>query len=394
MTPRAVVLLLMASATLFAAANVGVGWLYALGFLFVAYLLFSYLLAFLAIAGVRVSVRAGTSAEAGGTLPVVVTLENPGRSPRSFLSVIAPPVGEVIPGWMRWMRGPLFPEDWGFAVASEVPPHGSASVSLPVPTPRRGLYRLPDFLLQAPAHGLGAVQRRVPTDSLAVVHPRIRPLPELPWFRPSAGGDRSATRLVPTATGELVRAVREYRSGDALKSVHWRATAKTGELRIKESEGERPVGSIAIGLDLGPGYDEESFEHALSVVASLLAYGDRLGLPVRVRSQQGAPLDESLSGQLDWLARLRIDDQTIDDAPPAGFPHPSGEGAGGGGSATVGREPGSLQDLTILISARPAQIGQAEVCLFVGPGPTPAGMIACSPGDAWPATLGGDRRGR
>jgi len=163
MTPRAVVLLLMASATLFAAANVGVGWLYALGFLFVAYLLFSYLLAFLAIAGVRVSVRAGTSAEAGGTLPVVVTLENPGRSPRSFLSVIAPPVGEVIPGWMRWMRGPLFPEDWGFAVASEVPPHGSASVSLPVPTPRRGLYRLPDFLLQAPAHGLGAVQRRVPT---------------------------------------------------------------------------------------------------------------------------------------------------------------------------------------------------------------------------------------
>ncbi|HEY9854453.1 MAG TPA: DUF58 domain-containing protein, partial [Stenomitos sp.] len=300
MTARAIVLLLLAGATLFAAANVGVGWLYALGFLFLSYVLLAFGLAALSLRGLRVSLRPAERTTAGEALACTVALEHAGRSPRRFLSLLARPLGArrgVGP-----FRGLLVPEDWGHALVLEVKPGERTLVPVAFPAPARGVYRLPSLVVQAPAYGLGAVHRSVPVEAEVLVRPRVTDLPRLRWIHGSLAADREDRSAAPSAGYELIRTVREYRPGDPLKSVHWRTTAKTGELRVKETEGEAAAGGVAIALDLGAGHTPETYEHAIEVAASLCAYAHGQGIAVTLYSQEGEPADQSLEGQLDWLA--------------------------------------------------------------------------------------------
>jgi uncharacterized protein (DUF58 family) len=100
------------------------------------------------------------------------------------------------------------------------------------------------------------------------VHPVTVPIPST-----SAGLVRD---LEGTPTGTLVdadlsfHAVREYVRGDSQRHVHWKATAKTGTLMVRQYEESRHA-RIALLLDLA--HDEyasdDEFEMAVSAVASL-----------------------------------------------------------------------------------------------------------------------------
>src|SRR5207244_11657470 len=111
-------------------------------------------------------------------------------------------------------------------------------------------------------------------DKLTVI-PQIHPLPMVRLVGEYAGTGDSRARSV-AVHGEDDAATREYRNGDDLRRVHWRSTARVGELMVRREE--QPWESRAtVVLDTrtrahrgeGP---TASFEWAVSAIASIAVH--------------------------------------------------------------------------------------------------------------------------
>lgn len=141
-------------------------------------------------------------------------------------------------------------------------PSNSAAMALSVQAPQTGpldglasargvIHNLPLSVISAGLCGLLSCSRshRVHLAQPVEVGPRpvvpSRPFPEL-----AGGWGEGAAAAVPD--GELVRGLRDYLPGDALRQVHWRATAHTGELVVKETE-EPQAPVLHLVLDMGAG---------------------------------------------------------------------------------------------------------------------------------------------
>jgi uncharacterized protein (DUF58 family) len=349
-TGRAFVLLLIAASTLYAARNVGVGWLYALGYALAASVVGSAAFGAWAVSRVRLTVAPGRKTEAGIPLPVAVTLENRGSLPRRYLSLVAGPLGARGKLW-PWRRA-LVPDGWGSILIPELKPGERLTIQLPVPAPRRGVYALPAVYLQAAPLGLVACFRswRGGSAGEAMVHPRVHALGNLAWLHRGHGHGEHESAVHPEDGGELTKAVRPYRSGDAMRQIHWKTTARTGQLAVRESEGDAPAQELAVMLDASAEHSAGSFEIAVEIAASLLTQAQKLGMVARLYSRGGEPGVQSLEGQLDWLATL----ETIKE-PGSGNTPPSPPPSRGGNRVVV-------------ITARPAAwAGKVEACIHVGP---------------------------
>jgi uncharacterized protein (DUF58 family) len=80
-----------------------------------------------------------------------------------------------------------------------------------------------------------------------LVHPRLTDLDRL--FSEGSGRTRDGRRLLlRRQSGFDFHSVREYEQGESLRRVHWRATAKRGQLMVKELE-DAPRDEIAVLLD-------------------------------------------------------------------------------------------------------------------------------------------------
>ena len=166
---------------------------------------------------------------------------------------------------------------------------------------RTTTYRLPSLKRGIVPVGPLRVERRDPLGLAAatvahggtstfVVHPRVLPLAGL-----LAGRSRSlegpTAQRAPRGTVTF-HALREYVVGDDLRHVHWRSTARTGTLMVKEHvDTSRP--ETVLVLDTRPGsYDDEgiAFEEAVDVVASVAVACSKVGFPVRILTSDGLRL--------------------------------------------------------------------------------------------------------
>ncbi len=105
-----------------------------------------------------------------------------------------------------------------------------------------------------------------------LVYPQVVDLPHFqapPANLPGEGRFRRRTHYVtPNASG-----IREYAPGDAFNRIHWRSTARTGEIMVKTFELD-PASDIWVIVDLekrvhfGEG-DESTEEYAVRVAASI-----------------------------------------------------------------------------------------------------------------------------
>lgn len=90
---------------------------------------------------------------------------------------------------------------------------------------------------------------------------------------------------------------REYRRGDAMRRVHWRATARVGELQVRQEEHHGETVARVL-LDTAPGADEAAFELAVSVAASVhqrlhdLGYDTEVFTTHPAEDIEGASLDQ------------------------------------------------------------------------------------------------------
>ncbi|MEN6519935.1 MAG: DUF58 domain-containing protein [Armatimonadota bacterium] len=121
-------------------------------------------------------------------------------------------------------------------------------------TLRRGRYQIgPASLLASDPLGMLRLNHQVPGVTELIVHPR--PIP----FRTDlmASGNREfdhqnlAGRVAPRGG---FAGVREYRSGDEFKRIHWKTTARTQRLSVMEFE-DSTIGSVIIMFDLMKGCD-------------------------------------------------------------------------------------------------------------------------------------------
>ena len=133
----------------------------------------------------------------------------------------------------------------------------------------RGKYTIGPLTVRvADSFGLVSITRAFSTTSTLTVTPRIIPLARPPlggnWLGDSEHGKRSIA-----ASGEDDVAPRAYRTGDGLHRVHWRSTARHGELMVRREE-QYWRNTASIFLDTRrSAYAGPLFELAVTAAASV-----------------------------------------------------------------------------------------------------------------------------
>ncbi|WP_269436335.1 DUF58 domain-containing protein [Arthrobacter zhangbolii] len=200
---------------------------------------------------------------------------------------------------LRFGRSPEFHFPSGLAVDGR-----ASTYEYRLRSSRRGLYAigpvtaefLDPFGLAKTVHTLGG------TDQLAVAPaPQDLPVLALSGARGTEGTSPSRRRGTPSEDDATTR---EYRYGDPMRRVHWPATARHGELMVRQEEPvTAPTASIlldqraaAYGAGALPGSDDsrellttESFEWAVSAVISGAVHFSDGGYSVRFVDESSSP---------------------------------------------------------------------------------------------------------
>jgi uncharacterized protein (DUF58 family) len=155
------------------------------------------------------------------------------------------------------------------------------------PTQRRGIYRWHTVELGTGAPlGLFLSRRQHQCNATAIVYPTVLPLKTCPLVD-ELGQEESQSseyrgKPLQTATSGLVRSLRPYRIGDPTRLIHWRTSARYGELRVRELEMVTSGQDIIIALDTASNWEDENFEQAVIAAASLYFYAQHQQLQVQI----------------------------------------------------------------------------------------------------------------
>jgi len=162
----------------------------------------------------------------------------------------------------------------------------SREVSYPVRSDARGHFEVgPLSIRVSDPFGMIELVRTFSATTRLVVTPTVHRLGALAATNEWTGAGDRRPRAFTVGSAEDVT-VREYRRGDDLRRVHWRSTARTGELMVRREE--QPWQSRATVLidgrlraheGKGPG---SSLEWAVSAAASISVHLARAGFSVRL----------------------------------------------------------------------------------------------------------------
>ncbi|MDB5097512.1 MAG: hypothetical protein JWM80_1933 [Cyanobacteria bacterium RYN_339] len=304
MTSQAYLFLVIGVCVLGAAYQTQTGWLYIMGAMSLGLVLLSWAGAWWNRRGTIARVLPPVPGYAGGTVSFPVAVERIALGPALGLQVLVP-AGERIPRWIY--RGHLVPAGWANQPLPPVSVGKRQAVELPLTAPCRGEFPLPTFHLQSAFPlGLVALTRPVTAEGRYLVFPVGPALQEVPWLAATVREQGLDQRFAP-GHGTSPRGVREYRSGDAWRQVHWRTTARLGKPYIKETEREQGE-ALTIYLDMRPEiHTAATVEHLVQVATSLMDYLVGAGREVALATQpEATPKDEggAQTRQLAWLARV------------------------------------------------------------------------------------------
>jgi uncharacterized protein (DUF58 family) len=176
-------------------------------------------------------------------------------------------------------------------VLDEIEPGGHRELRYQIRSDSRGKFTVGPLRVRvADAFGLVEISRSFSTTSTLVVTPRIFELPRVTaqssWLGEGDGGMRTIS-----AIGEDDAAPRQYQDGDGLHRVHWRSTARYGELMVRREE-HQWRNSASVFLDTrrvahtGSG-SASTFEFAVSAAASIGAHLAGEGFRARLITEAG-----------------------------------------------------------------------------------------------------------
>jgi uncharacterized protein (DUF58 family) len=205
-------------------------------------------------AGYRVDHRQG---HVGDDMKATYSVSNASRLPKPWLEVYNPTDLPVpLPGRALGLRS------WA-----------QRSWVAIVPLTRRGTYRIEPMVVRTgDPFGFFEAAATVGRPTVVTVFPKVVPLPR--WRLPNAylEGTHSAPERTHQTT-PLATTVRPYAPGDSFNRIHWRSTARTGEIQVKEFDLEQTA-DLWLFVDLesrvhaGEG-DISTIEEAMRVAASI-----------------------------------------------------------------------------------------------------------------------------
>lgn len=147
-----------------------------------------------------------------------------------------------------------------------------------LPCQHRGYFILgPARMKSGDLFGLFERERVSPRTDRLIVYPRVLPMEE--WGLPPKdplGDIKARVQFLNDPTRP--RGVREYRPDDAPKHIHWRATARTGELQVKMYDPTITYQwvlfvNVATFAQAWQGVNPELLERVISLAASIANFG-------------------------------------------------------------------------------------------------------------------------
>jgi uncharacterized protein (DUF58 family) len=277
-------LFVIAAILLIAAFSTELPFLFYLVYLAILVIGGSYILTRLGLADLEAGYAVNQlTGHVGDRLQITYTLRNTSRIPKPWLEVHNP---TTLPGGLP-----------GRAIG--LGSRAERSWLVRAPLVRRGHFRVEPLQIRTgDPFGFFEASASVGQGVAVVVYPRVDKLPL--WRLPAASIEGSHAAPERTLqTSPLATAVRPYAPGDAFNRIHWKSTARHGEIQVKEFELEQTADAW-IFLDLeravqgGRGEEstvEVAVRAAASIAAKALLENRAVGLTVNGHRQALVPVD-------------------------------------------------------------------------------------------------------
>lgn len=186
---------------------------------------------------------------------------------------------------------PDFPREGEHSRLAVLMPGRSITIKYTVTCPRRGYHRIGPLVMES--GDLFGLQRRFRTGQQQDYISVLPTVAYIDTFNISARRPQGPVKITNRVYEDPTRiwGLREYVPGDPLNRIHWKASARAGELYVKQAEPTNVLGGTLI-LDLfGPLYQgddaEERMELAITTAASiaylLQSSGEQVGLLTNAR---------------------------------------------------------------------------------------------------------------
>jgi uncharacterized protein (DUF58 family) len=221
-------------------------------------------------------------------------------------------------------------------VLDRMPGGQLAAVTYSLRAEVRGRYPIGPLQLRVTdPFGMCELGRSFTGNDHVIVVPRIWPLTTLTGGGTWGGAGDSLARAA-AVSGEDDIATREYREGDDLRRVHWRSTAKRGELMVRREEQPRQMRASVLLDTRASGHRGEgaasSFEWAVSAASSVavhfagMKHGVRMVLDGRPTTWSNPHSGEAAGELLERMAVVQLGDDTALDAGIALLRRSGGDG--------------------------------------------------------------------
>jgi uncharacterized protein (DUF58 family) len=276
----------------------------------------SVLLPWLTVRKLSLRRLAPATAHAGQELALQAEVRNQGYLPACMVEVSD--TWQQMPHQGIEEQGDPGPEQVQLGLLPWLRARRQAQLPMTFPRARRGRWLLgPATLSSAFPLGILRHTRVVPGElHELLVYPKLFDVQALPLSASVLETHRDTLALPNQQGAQEFKGVRQYRPGDPLKHMHWRASARHGELLVREFEPEASA-RLCIALDLHADSDvgpEEwsTSEAAISIAASVSRWAAQAGVPLRLAASPEAPPAPALAGPDDsalmaWLALLGTD---------------------------------------------------------------------------------------
>lgn len=253
------------------ATNTMAGWLYVISGISFALLAIAAILPQRSLLSIKIKREIIPPVSVGDDLTVELTIENSTHQAKTLIQVqdlLPPSLGKST------------------TVIEFLPPHKSHQWVTYIPTQKRGIYHWMGVQLRtATPLGLFWCSREQKAPATAIVYPLVLPLTTCPIID-EMGQDYNPNvyenRQFQMATEGITRTLRPYRYGDATRLIHWRSSARYGELRVRELETSNGGQEVIIGLDSSFFWQPDDFEQAVIAAASLYFYASHSQLNVQL----------------------------------------------------------------------------------------------------------------
>lgn len=255
-----------------AATNTMAGWLYAISGIILALLILSAVLPARSLKQIQIRRHPISSVSVGDLLSIELDIENQTLKPKTLLQV-----QDVLQSQLgKPVQTPI----------EAIAPQSVYKWVYSHSTTKRGIYRWYEVQLRTGAPlGLFWCRRSWNAPAVAIIYPTVLPLTQCPLV--DELGKEDSVQIFSnsrshSATEDLTRALRPYRVGDPIRLIHWRTTARYGDLRVRELEVFTGSQEIIICLDSSTQWHFEDFEQAVIAAASLYFYACKSQLNVRL----------------------------------------------------------------------------------------------------------------